>query len=215
MEDPRCATASARSSRTISSRRRRRGTAARIDPGAEERLIGIDIADSGENGLVQQDSLNGRAAADSFQREFGGQGVGAQAARAVFTGLSGEFDAAEHADIVIDQGGTVEVEERSGVRAGGGVDEELAGHAEVDDQGPARGFALKVNQDEFAVARHSGDAGSGGGFGDVAAGVAHDAGMQDLHGQNVAALKVRGQGADDGFHLREFGHVTDRVVRGA
>ena len=56
----------------------------RMHAGAKERLVGIDVADAGDHGLIQQDRLHGpsRALKDPVQpRAFNSQRVGAEAVR--------------------------------------------------------------------------------------------------------------------------------------
>jgi hypothetical protein len=48
------------------------GGAAGTDAGMEEALVGIDVADSGEQGLVEERSLDGELAAAEESGELGG-----------------------------------------------------------------------------------------------------------------------------------------------
>src|SRR5690242_15577294 len=61
--------------------------------------------------------------------------------------LSAPFQAAEHSYVIVDERGIVEGENRASVRGSIGVEQQLAGHAEMDDQDAA----IEAQNDVLAV----------------------------------------------------------------
>src|ERR1017187_1352161 len=133
------------------------GERLRMNAGAEEGLIGVDIADAAHEGLVEQQALDARfmpseGGGEFVERDFQRFGPEAgDATREVFA----ELDGAELAAVVEQQGGTVEGEDGVGVFAGIGAQQEAAGHAEVYGQIAA---TPDGGHDELAVALDRQDA---------------------------------------------------------
>ncbi len=116
------------------------GRAAGADAGAEEAFVGVDVADAGEQGLVEQGGLDGElAAAEEGGEGVGrdGEGLGAGRGEGFAFGEVAALEAAKAAGI--DEAKLLAARKREagvGVADDFGVgcgDEEAAGHAEVDD----------------------------------------------------------------------------------
>lgn len=125
------------------------GVAGGADGGAEEALVGVDVADSVEEGLIEERGLDGGlAVAEERGEGGGGDGEGFAAGAGVFFGgcavsccfVSGCVDgeAAETAGVYEAEFlSGAEVEDEVGVGRDGSVwggDEEAASHAEVDEE---------------------------------------------------------------------------------
>ena len=110
------------------------GRAAGADGGSEEALVGVDVADAVEDGLVEERGFDGELAVFEEGGEVGGGDGGGFGTGAGVVGGDGE--AAEAAGV--DEAEFAVVGEReNGVGVGwerdvGLRDEEAAGHAEVD-----------------------------------------------------------------------------------
>jgi len=121
------------------------GGAARTDSGMKEALVGVDVAHSGEQGLVEKRCLDGELSTAKEGREFvgadgkrlsagRGEGTGAgEVAEVQFT----EFEAAEAARVDEAEFAAAQKTETSvsmrGHRFVRGSHEQAAGHAEVND----------------------------------------------------------------------------------
>lgn len=149
------------------------GLAAGADSGVEESFVGVDVADSVEEGLVEERGFDGSLAiAEESDEVFEGDGEGLAAGAGVGGVLHGETAEAAR----VDEAKLLTVGEReNGVGVGrvgdfGGVDEEAAGHAEVDEELRgllgAAGLAGEVKGDGLADAVDAVDAGVGEGLGD-------------------------------------------------
>jgi len=114
--------------------------AAGADAGMEEAFVGVDVADAGEERLIEQCGFDGKlAAAEEGGKFFGGDGEGFETGggEGFFTGEVAEFEAAEAARVYeAELFAALETEAGVGVRGDFGVrrgNEQAAGHAEVDD----------------------------------------------------------------------------------
>src|SRR5450631_2998022 len=149
--------------------------AARTNPSAVERLVGVNVADTAEELLIQQGALDGSIASTeealevvegNLERLETGSG------KEFAGGSDGQF--AEHAGI--DEadffpGRELRNQMRVLGKIGGGIDNQgAAGHAEVDDPLSARiaGFLFEICDDVFADAAHNFDASTFEHFGDGA-----------------------------------------------
>lgn len=187
-----------------------------MDAGAEERLVGVDIADTGYRALIEQGGLDGRLALC----ERRGQTVGGESRverfRAKFRlqagfGIASVYDhAAEFALIGVAEIGAVGKMNRKvfepdfRVFSTGKI--EVAGHAQVDFDSVASG---KIDQQKFSAAADAGH------------GAADDVGRGDLwfHTAEYAVERADAQSGDgladdrgferttDGFDLGQFWHT--------
>src|ERR1035437_9482460 len=176
-----------------------------MNSGAEEGFIGINVAQSTEEALVQQQRLDAGLAAlegggEILERDL--QRLGPE-----FCNPRGEFlaelDAAELAAVVIEQDTAVERQDGVGVLARRAIEQEAAGHAEMNDQVSA---AIERYQDELSIAPDAGDS---------AAPDARRHGMRIAAAQHAPAAEFGGHntaphqrrnGAHDGFDFGKLGH---------
>ena len=110
-----------------------------MNAGAEQRLIGIDIADAAEKVWFNSSDLmrvlrRFSSAAKSSNGDLQRLRTEPRDARGK---LLAEFDAAELPAVVEQQHAAIEGEDRVGVLAGVAAEQQAAGHAEVDHQVPA------------------------------------------------------------------------------
>jgi len=116
------------------------GGAARADSGMEKALVGIDVAHAGEEGLVEQRSLDGQfAAAEESGKVAGGDGerFGAGGVKGGGADELTEFETAEAAGIdEAKLAAALEAEADVGVgddRLVGRGNQQAAGHSQMDD----------------------------------------------------------------------------------
>lgn len=142
-----------------------------MDASAEEGFIGVDIADAGEGGLIEEERFDGAVRAFAGAGEIArgdGKGIGAEGRPAelkecVFGWIGGE--ATEAARVDEEELGIV-VEAPEGVGVFGNVgcemwdvgweEEKASGHAELDAEG---GAVVGVNGELLAAAGEARDAG--------------------------------------------------------
>jgi hypothetical protein len=202
-----------------------RGTEARrMDSGAPETFIGVDIADAAKDGLVEEESFDTRApgtdaCGECFGVDF--ERLGSKAQELVAQELAGQIGhPPETARVgVAEFSAIVEFEEDVGVlavRRGGGLRSKVAGHTKVNEKsgllftvfrhrmaiGEAR---RKTQQHELAEPFDGFDAATrkmlleGNGIVD-------EIGFAEADGKNAAAGDRGGKSASDGFDFRKFGH---------
>ena len=187
------------------------GVAEGSDAGVEESLVGIDVADAVEEGLVEQRGLDGGLAGaeeddEVFERDC--EGLFARAG----IGIGGYGEAAEAAGVdEAELTAAAEGEDGVGVRWDGGVgggDEEAACHAKMDQELGGLFVVGEVDDDGLAYAVNAVDAGVGEGFGDGLGwgfeGLGLVAGPDGADGLAVDALV---DAVGYGFDFGEFGHA--------
>ena len=147
---------------------------ARTDAGAEEGFVGVDVADAGEERLIEESGLDGEFAPAKQRGEFRGrnlEGLGARSGEVCGSREIAELEASETARIdEAKLASAGEGEARVGVGSDGLAgcgDEEAAGHAEVHDPLPChcvgqtfgRGvcYRAEVDDDVFANALDADD----------------------------------------------------------
>src|SRR5262245_40930256 len=136
-----------------------------VQPGAEQRLVGVDVADAGDDALAEQHRLDGALGAGQ-RRAPGGRGqlerlrpqAVAPEQRLQRLGPLVPAHAAEAARVAEAQLLTAAVEVEDDVRVRGqalvrGGDGELPGHAEVDDDGA---LVVEVEEDPLAAPPQAG-----------------------------------------------------------
>lgn len=184
-----------------------------VDAGVPERFAGVDVADAGDAGLVEEGGLDGGSGLgedllEDLLGEGGFEGLGAEG---VFEGFDflvvDEDDFAEGAGVVEDDDAVVGEAEPDaggvGAEAVIGQDVEVAGHAEVDVE--VEGF-VEEDEDVFGAAADGGDGGTVDGFeigGEVGS---DDAGAFDFDGVDGGVKDGVAEAADDGLDFGEFGH---------
>ena len=201
-------------------RRQRCPKPARVDAGRTTRLVRIDIADTGEDGLVEKEGLQRTAGRLDGRTPLGGGGVprfGAQFAaeehgRAGLVGIVG--DAAEAAGIAEPQFVAVVERERQvrvvGSHGPGRGDRELTGHAEVDEQDAA---IVEFDEQPLAPPRDGLNATAD----HMCPPRFRPRPTQGLlprpHGQDSPANEERPQIAGDSLDFGEFGHGFSLDIR--
>ena len=157
----------------------RAGAPARADPGAEQRLAGIDVAETGEHPLIEQRRLDRGRAAAQYRAQLGAgdaEGFGAQVPepRMIRSGGVGqEVERAEAARIAerqpegraerrdeVERGMVV----RTGRRERRRLQQEPPRHAEMEQD---RGRAFQHDDPVLGAAPDSDDAGAGDPRGEV------------------------------------------------
>ena len=216
------------------------GRAGRVDAGVMQGLVGVDVADSRHDTLVQQHGLHrgpgmaGEALAQCRSREPLAKRFGPEPAKERVGGArlrAGQPDPAEPPGVVVVQaGGLVELEDGPGGRirhrlqhAGSRVapgdhgclrhgDDELAGHLRVDEQ--AAGVIERQDQDFAAAAGPADPVPSDAVAGDLRR-PSHHLGVEDLHGHDAPAREDGGQPAAQRFHLGQLRHRLRAVHESA
>src|SRR5260370_40172253 len=107
------------------------GECLRMNAGAEKGLIGVDITDAAEEGLVEKQRLDARLVPlerDCELLEGNFERLGSKAGDTVGK-VFAELDTAELPAIVIQEGGAVEGENGAGVRTGRATEQQGSPHA--------------------------------------------------------------------------------------
>src|SRR5579862_5986533 len=102
----------------------------------EQRFIGVYVSHAAQEFLIQQQRLDSRMAffqqlQEILERDV--KGVGSQRA-GPFRQTCAPLDPAEMADVVVDQESLIELKDRTGVGGRFGIEQQLAGHSEVNRQ---------------------------------------------------------------------------------
>ncbi len=197
------------------------GEAAGGDAGAEEGFGDVDVAEAGDDGLVEQGGFYGVSAVCQRGGEGGGGEGGAQGFRAhvgeefvlVFGGGGHEVEAAEAAGVHEGDAPVVAGDEDHVFVGGGegrdarlgviGCDGHAAGHAEVDQEGVAAGEA---GEEVFAAAAEAEDAGAGEAGGEIGGqGPAQVCPVDGGVGDDTI-LQAGGEASHDSLDFGEFRH---------
>jgi len=185
-----------------------------MDPGVEEHLIGVNIADPGDPGLIEEEALD--AASSHFKdiREVGEsdfERFGAQARELAAGAFGRAVEAEEETELpdVAEAELVPAVLELYGqahmlvarLRLGG--EQELAGHLEVEDERPA---AFDLDEEHLAPASNAEDPAA-----DQAAQAARPAAAEQRPINKIdpgddTADQGRGERPGDRLDFREFGH---------
>ena len=206
-----------------------------VQAGVPERLIHVDVAQAGDQRLVEQGGLEGAAGstkagfAGAAERFRVGQGVRAEGGPAACaevveggvrperTEAAGVAETEREGVRVIGRGGegpfNVNVVGR-GVR----IEGQAARHAQLDDEDAA---AVGDEGELFSVSEEGGEGGAveevgagrglSGGAATLAGGV-DDVGAADADGSDGAAQEARHEGEADGFDFGKFRHGGFAVV---
>ena len=191
----------------------------RMNARREKHLIGIDVADSAQEPLVEQYRLHAsamlRQALDEIV-ESHGQGVWPDARQHLRHGGI-EFHSPEHARVVIDQRSVFKLKDGSGVFRwlkvcfSGGRPKQLSGHAQMD----VKQAAIKVDENLFAAtpdSLYSGSAEAGSSQGVV---LARHSMREQNRGLNRFPVDVRRNRADHGFDFGKLRHISSLTCRKA
>ena len=180
------------------------GNALRMDAGAEQGFIGIDIAHAAEHGLVEENRFDRGFALRQASGEILGQNLEWFGAKGGDAGgkLFAEFDAAELAGVFVEEFTTIEGKDGVGPFGAGSVDEKLTGHAEMDYEPTT----VEADTDEFAEALDGFNAASGealrGGVG-----ISDEYAKTEEFGIEDETPGERGaKSADYSFDFGKFGH---------
>jgi len=182
---------------------------ARMDARFIQRLIGVNIAHAAQESLIQQQRLDGGAS--RLQQlpklvERDAERVGTER-RGPFGQFFAPFDAAEMADVVINQQAAIEFENGARVRAGFGIEQQLSRHAQMDHQHAP----IERENDKLAVALH--------GFYKLIANslaqrrefLAHHVVREELGVDNAPPCQLRRECSNYRFNFRQLRHeLRDR-----
>ncbi len=203
----------------------RRGRPVVVQLGAPQRLVGVDIADAADQGLVEQRALDGGALGPQRGRE--GLVVEARVervagdvrdrdGRALRVAILGLFDGQAAEGPLVDEAqfapAVGEAQPHAQVRLVGHrrvLDEELAAHPEVADQRESGTGAGERHPQVLAAPLRGAEGGAGQPGGEVArAGrlAAHRARVQHLDVGDGPPGDPTGQTTTDDLDLGEFGH---------
>jgi hypothetical protein len=185
-------------------------------------FVGVNVAHSTEDALVEQERFDAGAASTQFRAElfFGDfERVEAEFAQSRFARTIGcDSHASEAANVRVAELATIiEREKNVSVRDYGSLgwtDDELARHSQVNQQGGAAVIGargLKIEHEKFAVSSHGGDLAAG-------QGLLHGGGIFDEICFAEANAEESSSGQDgseatcDGFYFGEFGHFCDSTL---
>jgi hypothetical protein len=174
-------------------------TAARVDACTEQRLVGIYVAHAGKHVLIQQDGFD-RSTPLQGCNIVGVERVGSELRNPL--GLRTPLDTAEHAAVVVQEHGIVQLENGAGVLGRFSVETKLPCHAEVNGQ-PA---VIEFYDDELSMTADLLDAFAAERGSEVLTAVAGDAGIQNLYGNDVPPAQAWRQLANNCLHFRQFRH---------
>ena len=129
-----------------------------MDPRREQRLVGVDVADAGDDALVEERGLDRRLAARERARQVGGRPVAQRlgpelAGEPGLGAVLGDAPGAEAARVGVGEVGAV-VEQRAraqearSLSGGAAQPEQVAGHAQVDEQ---RGAVVELDDQVLAA----------------------------------------------------------------
>ncbi len=171
-----------------------------MDACGEKRLVCIDISDSTQKCLVQEQRLDRTipfpetsVEGFGFDQQRVGPGLGY-----IGRNLGKELHAAKLPDIVVDEDSAIQFEDGPGVFARSRIPEQIAGHPEMNIEEAA----VEVYQDLLAVTANRENAGAGERAGRSVAIAARDAMRGERYCANLLAQKEGRDRANDGFDLR-------------
>ena len=176
-------------------------------PGAKQGFVGVDIPQTAQESLVQQQGFDARLAAFQSRREILErhlQRLGAQAGDTQGEFLA-EFEAPELAAVVEEQNSAVEGENHVRVPGRLATQQQAASHAEMDGQVAA---ALQGHHDEFAVALNGGDPAALDAFRQVMGIGSSQHSQAAEFRRNDAASHQRRDGTHHGFYFGKFWHLV-------
>jgi len=191
------------------------GATPRMEARVPQRLVDVDVAESRDHGLIEQQRLEqplpaAKARAQRLEREGRIERFGSERSERIGRAVRHEPQASELARVVEDEPTAVgKIDNHVVVGAGAFAwlrEAEFAGHAQMDQQAAAR---VQFGHDVLGAAREPRDraAGQSAGerFGRAANGTrpANGDGADDRPFETVGA-----QVAHDGFDFWQFGHVA-------
>lgn len=160
-----------------------------VDARGEEAFVGVDVAESAEYFLIEQQRLDAFAPAAEVRGEFGGGHL--KWVRPLRGQFGGPTYTAEAADVVVEEFALVERKDGAGVGRALAVEEELAGHAEMH----LEHAAVAMQEDVFSEACDGAD------------GCTNDGSLPIFDGSDSAAGEMRRERADYVFDFGTFGHL--------
>ena len=183
------------------------GHAAGLNSCTPEGFVDVDISETADGGLVQQERFDGSPAVSGGLEELGGGDVERVSAQPgdSFGYLGTPFYASELANIVVEERQAVAGKNRASVGGAAGIEEQLSRHAEMDDHDSA----IKDEDDELTAAFDATNGLAGEALGDRFAVVPQDEGGEELREVNVTALEAGRQRANDGFNFGQLRHSSD------
>src|SRR5580698_10261320 len=109
------------------------GVRERMNAGREQNLIDVNIAQPGEERLIQQQRFDARLSFSETRRKWSEAHFERLGPQLTYARIA-PFDPPELARIVVEQDAVVEREDSIGVGRPGAAGEELPGHAEMHDE---------------------------------------------------------------------------------
>jgi hypothetical protein len=194
---------------------RRRGRL-RVDARVEERLVGVDVAHTGDAGLVEEQALDPAATGPEDVPELGRsdlEGLGAEAGQlaagalrlALETEQEAELADVAEADLVPP---VLEADDQPDVlvaRRPLGREQELPGHLQMENERPG---ALALDEEHLAPAPDAEDAAAAQGLERFPAARPEERTVQELDPGDRPAVEARLERPRDGLDLRQFGHAA-------
>ena len=186
----------------------------RVDPGLEERLVGVDIADAGDPRLVEEEALDAAPAPLQDGPELGQvnfKRLGAQAGQLAARGRRIALDAEQEAELA-------DVAEAELVAAVAEADDEprvfvsrrplpreqeLAGHLEVEDERPP---ALDLDEEHLAAPADSDDAAAAQRLEPLPPASPEQGREEEVDPRDGPALEARRERTGDRLDFGEFRH---------
>src|SRR5690348_5156424 len=196
-----------------------------MDARAPQAFVGVDVAHAAKRALIEQDGFDSCALRMQFISEllFGCfervESEGAENLSGIV--LRQHQHAAEAARVgvaqllfVVERDPRVRVRRK---RRAGGANDEIAGHAKVNDKIEECGsrcawrlrcgWLLQMHDDEFAVTVHGDDARAGENLFERG-GIVDEIGFAEANGGDGASRQMNLQAANDGFHFGKFRQVS-------
>ena len=168
-----------------------------MDAGPEQNFVRIDVAHPTQESLVQQQRLDAALVA-LYALEKGVRAdlkrIGTKAGRRAFA----PAHRTELSNVVEEDLAPVEYDHRARVRTALAAPQELAGHAEMDEQAAM----VEIEQHRLAEAAHATD----GPAGQLRRPAAVDPRRKPLDTFDAASLGVSGESSRNGLSFGEFGH---------
>lgn len=170
-----------------------------MQTGAEQCLIGIDIANSSNGVLIQQCSLDsGLSPQEPLMPAATVQSI---RTKAIHAGASA-FNTAEHANIVVQQNGIFELKHRSGVRREFAIEEKFPCHPKMDRERTG----IVLHDEKLAVPGYIPNPMPSKRSRQILGAVPHDSPVQNLNTVHPAASQPGAQLSQNCFYLGQLRH---------
>lgn len=187
-----------------------RSRSQRMDARREQAFVDINISQSGQKRLIEQQGFDPRFAAQACAKflQWNIERLGAEPRDALGVPRA-PLDSAELARIVIENYAIIQREDAVCVLARGAAHQKLSGHAQVNGKRPL----VEADDDEFSAPLHALYLAARQPSRERGAISRRDKSRIELHRNDTSAYKMRRDCARDPLHFGQFGHADNIVLR--